>query len=209
MCWNAAVSLNTFLFSSFVLLLIIYNNTYTQYKIKQLDIWSYLFFCSFIFMQLIEYFIWNGYNLSLLATLLLFSQPYFSLMMMKSKIKYNLIAFYFVIIIPILIYNFFTFNPFTQKKTHLGWYFINTRIYWLWLLLWLTWFFFMFFGFFYEGNLLYGAIFSLLALFILSLYVTRREVGSVWCWLINSFMVYYACYLLFYLPYRERYGNLL
>lgn len=34
MCWNENVSLNTFLFSSFVLLLIFYNNTYTQYKIK-------------------------------------------------------------------------------------------------------------------------------------------------------------------------------
>ena len=36
MCWNEHVSLNTFLFSSFVLLLIIYNNYYTKYKIKEL-----------------------------------------------------------------------------------------------------------------------------------------------------------------------------
>jgi len=30
MCWNAEVSLNTFAFSTFVLGMIIYNNTYTQ-----------------------------------------------------------------------------------------------------------------------------------------------------------------------------------
>ena len=42
--WNKDISLNTFLFSSFVLLLIIYNNTYTQYKINELEnIWMYLF----------------------------------------------------------------------------------------------------------------------------------------------------------------------
>jgi hypothetical protein len=37
MCWNKEISLNTFLFSSFVLILIIYNNAYTQYKIKELN----------------------------------------------------------------------------------------------------------------------------------------------------------------------------
>ena len=63
MCWNQEVSLNTFLFSMFVLLLIIYNNKYTQYKIKELDnIWMYLFLASFIFMQLIEFFIWRNIN---------------------------------------------------------------------------------------------------------------------------------------------------
>ena len=63
MCWNKDISLNTFLFSSFILVLIIYNNTYTQYKINELDnIWMYLFFASFIFMQLIEYFIWRNIN---------------------------------------------------------------------------------------------------------------------------------------------------
>ena len=61
MCWNAEVSLNTFLFSSFVLCLIIYNNTYTQYKIKDFNnIWIYLFFVSFILMQLFEFFIWRN-----------------------------------------------------------------------------------------------------------------------------------------------------
>ena len=58
MCWNEHVSLNTFLFSSFVLLLIIYNNLFTKYKIQELNnTFVYLFIASFVVMQLIEFFI--------------------------------------------------------------------------------------------------------------------------------------------------------
>ena len=92
MCWNEDVSLNTFLFSGFVLLLIVYNNTYTKYKIKELNsIWVYLFFMSFIFMQLIEYFIWKNiktkYNhlFTVCALLILCFQPIASLMLLTNK----------------------------------------------------------------------------------------------------------------------------
>ena len=95
MCWNTSVSLNTFVFSMFVLLFIIYNNTYTEYKIKELqNIWLCLFLASFIFMQLIEYFIWRNINdkyynklFSILGTLLIFSQPIFSSMITFQNIK--------------------------------------------------------------------------------------------------------------------------
>ena len=43
MCWNEHVSLNTFIFSIFVLLLIAYNNKYTQYKIEMFNIKLLLF----------------------------------------------------------------------------------------------------------------------------------------------------------------------
>ena len=58
MCWNKEVSLNTFLFSGFVLLLIIYNNKYTKYKTLELDnLWIFLFLATIILVQLDEYFI--------------------------------------------------------------------------------------------------------------------------------------------------------
>ena len=63
MCWNEDVSLNTFLFSSFVLLLIIYNNLFTKYKIQELNNpFIYLLIASFVFIQLIEFFIWKNIN---------------------------------------------------------------------------------------------------------------------------------------------------
>jgi hypothetical protein len=82
MCWNAEVSLNTFLFSGFVLLLIMYNNNYTQYKIQFIEgidnIWAYIFLFSWILMQLFEFFIWKNINnpglntiFSILASILL------------------------------------------------------------------------------------------------------------------------------------------
>ena len=37
MCWNETVSLNTFIFSMGALLLIMYNNAYTKYKIEELN----------------------------------------------------------------------------------------------------------------------------------------------------------------------------
>ena len=63
MCWNQYVSLNTFLFSTFILLLIFYNNKYSIYKIKELNnIYAYFFLMSFITMQLIEFFIWKNFQ---------------------------------------------------------------------------------------------------------------------------------------------------
>ena len=61
MCWNQYVSINTFIFSIFVLILIAFNNKYSPYKVKEFDsIFVYIFFISFISMQLIEFFIWRN-----------------------------------------------------------------------------------------------------------------------------------------------------
>ena len=54
MCWNQYVSLNTFLFSAFVLVLIVYNNKYSPYKLDELNsVYAYFFLMSFFTMQLI------------------------------------------------------------------------------------------------------------------------------------------------------------
>ena len=115
MCWNEHVSLNTFLFSSFVLLLILYNNTYTQYKLKYFDnIWIYLFFISFISMQLIEFFIWRNidnkfYNhiFSTMAAMLIFIQPVVSLMLIPNiSLRNILLCAYLVLFIPYFTYKY-------------------------------------------------------------------------------------------------------
>ena len=74
MCWNENISLNTFIFSTFVLIFIYYNNNYTQYKTKEFNDWKlYVLFFSFIIMQLVEYFLWksirekNTYNNTLFS----------------------------------------------------------------------------------------------------------------------------------------------
>ena len=119
MCWNEHVSLNTFLFSSFVLLLIFYNNTYTQYKIKDFNsLGVYLFFISFISMQLIEFFIWRNINnafynhiFSTMAAMLIFIQPIITLMLLPDILLRNyLLVMYSVVFIPYFTYKFITNN---------------------------------------------------------------------------------------------------
>lgn len=54
MCWNQKVSLNTFLFSLFAASFAYFNNV--------LNFYTYLYFISFISMQLVEYFAWGNLN---------------------------------------------------------------------------------------------------------------------------------------------------
>ena len=210
MCWNEHVSLNTFLFSSFVLLLILYNNTYTQYKIKYFDnVWVYLFFISFISMQLIEFFIWRNidnkfYNhiFSTMAAMLIFIQPVVSLMLLPNiSLRNILLSAYLVLFIPYFTYKYITNNVKSQvsNKGHLVWLFFDTN-----MLLFFGWLFFFLFSFIYTQNF-YGLIFGMV-LFAVSYYNYYKDktIGSMWCFIVNSVMIYYAVYLLLYLPFCEK-----
>jgi len=211
MCWNASVSLNTFLFSSFVLVLIIYNNSFTQYKIQELNsIWIYLFLASFIFMQLIEFFIWKNINdkfynniFSICATFLLIIQPIISIMILSNiKLRNLLLFFYLLLAIPFSSYKFFTkknIHSIVSEKGHLRWKFFETTP-----LIWFVWLFFFLFSFIYEKKY-FGIIFGLATLLIAFInYKNDRTIWSMWCWSVNSIMIYYAFYLLMYLPFLEK-----
>lgn len=210
MCWNEHVSLNTFLFSSFVLLLILYNNTYTNYKIKFFNsAWNYIFFISFISMQLIEFFIWRNINntfynivFSTMAAILIFIQPIITLMLLPNiSLRNNLLLAYLIFFIPYFTYKFITNNMKSQisNKGHLEWLFFDTN-----MLLFSVWLFFFLFSFFYTrsiGGLIFGII-----LFCISSYNYYKDktIGSMWCWIVNSIMIYYAFYLLIYMPFCEK-----
>jgi len=189
MCWNAEISLNTFLFSSAILILIIYNNTYTQYKVNFFNnIYAYLFLLSFIFMQLVEFFLWKNINnkkinhvLSVLGALLLLLQPAFSLMLISNgKLRNILLLIYVIPAITFFIYLF-------------------VAVY----ILFAIWLFFLVFSFFYEKQYLYigfGLAFLILAFVI---YNNDGSAKSIWCWSINIIMFILAIELLVYLPLKE------
>lgn len=211
MCWNAEVSLNTFLFSSFVLGLVMYNNLYTQYKIPELNnVWIYVFFASFIIMQLFEFFIWRNINnkfynhiFSVAATLLLLFQPIASLMILSNiTIRNTLLIIYISFTILYSIYKFNTKNIHTtiSKKTHLHWHFFGSLP-----IEKLVWLFFLFFSLFYEKKW-YGILFGIITLIVFLFYFYKdNTAGSMWCWSINGFFILLSFYLLFYLPFREQY----
>ena len=210
MCWNENVSLNTFLFSSFVLTLIVYNNSYTKYKIQELNnTWMYIFFASFIFMQLIEFFIWRNINnkfynnlFSILGLLLLFIQPIASIMILQNiELRNLLLVLYLLVATPYSIYEFSSkhIHTLVSKDGHLKWaLFQNPSI------VWVVWLFFFLFGFVYRKNWR-GLLFVFITLFISFLnYKNDQTMASMWCWCVNSIMIYYAIYLLIYLPFLEK-----
>jgi hypothetical protein len=212
MCWNEHVSLNTFLFSSFVLLLIIYNNLFTKYKIKELNnTFIYLFIASFVFIQLIEFFIWKNINdkfynnmFSIMAALLLLLQPIASIMMILSNIRLRntLLFLYLLLAIPFSIYSFSTkrIHSVISKTGHLDWNLFETT-----QISWITWLFFFLFSIIYEKRW-FGIMFAIGTLIIT--FINYRSdsavIGSMWCWIVNSVMIYYAFYLLIYLPFLEK-----
>lgn len=211
MCWNQTVSLNTFLFSSFVLLLMYYNYAYTQYKIPDIkNIWFLLFIASFVVMQLIEFFIWRNLNnkfynhlFSLFALLLVLVQPFFSLMIISNIFLRNiLLGIYSIFAIPTIIYSILNVNKFSSKISklgHLSWGFVKMDS-----ISFFAWLFFLLFGLFYEKEWP-GFWFGVLTLMI-SFYnfLNDQSVGSMWCWSVNIILIYYACYLLLYLPFKEK-----
>ncbi len=211
MCWNKEISLNTFMFSSFVLLLIMYNNAYTQYKIASLNnIWIYIFFSSFILMQLIEYFIWKNihdpmYNriFSSLATVLLFFQPIASIMLINNyTLRSNLLTSYLIFSIPFMIYRFMTKPIYTTitPLNHLEWNFILYKNSIIDNILLIMWFIFFLFPLFYSGKTMGGLFGVVTLLVIIYHYIKDGSIWSMWCWVVNTIMIYYAAYLLIYLP---------
>jgi hypothetical protein len=210
MCWNEHVSLNTFLFSSFVLLLIIYNNLFTKYKIQELNnTFVYLFIASVVFIQLIEFFIWKNINnkfynnmFSIMATLLFLLQPIASIMILSNiQLRNMLLILYLLLAIPYSIYKFYTKNIHCviSDSGHLRWKFFDTNP-----IIWFVWLFFFVFSFIYEKRW-FGIIFSMVALVITFInYNGDHTMGSMWCWSVNSIMIYYSFYLLLYLPFLEK-----
>lgn len=212
MCWNEDVSLNTFLFSSFVLLLIIYNNLFTKYKIQELNNpFIYLLIASFVFIQLIEYFIWKNINdkfynnmFSIMATVLVFLQPVASIFILSNiQLRNTLLCLYLLLAIPYSIYKFSTrYNTHSviSKTGHLDWKFVGTTP--IMLLIWL---FFFLFSIVYEKKWV-GFIFAVITLLIsfINYKNDATVIGSMWCWIVNSIMIYYAFYLLICLPFLEK-----
>jgi hypothetical protein len=138
MCWNKEVSLNTFIFSCFVLVFIYYNNTYTQYKLDDFkNQWIYIALFAFSSMQLIEYFLWvsietNDKKMNTIWSIIAFSilciHPILFLMILPSNValyRNMLISFYTIIISILFVYRQLTrpliFTTTIGENKHLFW----------------------------------------------------------------------------------------
>jgi len=208
MCWNKDVSLNTFLFSSFVFLLILYNNKYSIYKIKEFEnIWFCLFILSVFSIQLVEYFLWiylnnKFYNYILtffIFLLIAFFQPISAIMLIPyKKIKYITLGTYLVLLfVTIFINRNDKIKSIKSNNGHLNWRFTNYNYK---ILFYCVFIFFSLFLYKYYIGLFFAISLLLICLYN---YYNDLSFGSMWCWMINIVSIYYIIYLLMYLPFKK------
>jgi hypothetical protein len=188
MCWNASVSLNTFVFGVFALLFSYFNS--------DIKIPNAIIYLSVIIMQLIEYFVWSktfsNRLLSQIAFLVIIFQPIFRILSIEERpelIPYLLVAYIIFIIIVytiIIPLNTIDFSMVPSKNGHLAWKWAACN-----LLIIFIWYMFL------SSNLIidkYYLTFILLTIFLIIsmiLYKDTQTWGSMWCWACNIASFYF------------------
>ena len=219
MCWNENISLNTFIFTSAVLLFIYYNNKYTQYKLPEFKSgYLYLFILSFTIMQLIEYFLWKSihannksmnYIFSILGWILIrIIQPITVLFILPEKyttLRNNLLLVYIISLIVISpikqIYNPVRFVTTIAKNGHLDWIWNKLRGYEIIIII----LYFCCFATLYLSGPLIAILYAIISL--IYCWMNSSNWGTLWCWYSNMTLLYLLIRILFILPFKE-YGGL-
>ena len=191
MCWNASVSLNTYIFGFFASLFSYVNRNVNGITSTQ----SLIFYQSFIIMQLIEYFIWSktfsNRLLSQIAFLVIFLQPIFNITQINSRpelIPYLLFAYIvfvgilYTFIIPL---NTVDFSTVPRKNGHLSWNWLNVNIYIIFI-----WHAFFSSRWIIDKMYLQFIFTTVFLIATLILYKDTNTWGSLWCWIVNLVSIY-------------------
>jgi len=217
MCWNQYVSMNTFVFGIFVLLLVAFNNQYSSYKIEFFkNPYAYLFVLSVISMQFIEFLLWRNINnplinniVSILGLILLALQPFTALLLINDiKLRNNLLTIYSVSIGLFLIYTIYSTHIHTEisKLGHLVWYWTNSQVPLLDILALIIYLIFLFFPIIY--NKYYQGLVFLLIFFVIKYYYDKDgSSNSLWCFFVNIMMLIFLIRILIVLPFNEMNSN--
>jgi len=217
MCWNKDISLNTFIFGYFALSFIYITNTYTKYKTPTFDNpLTYLFMFAVISMQLTEYFLWkNIKNKSLnqyyskISWLVVVSQPLILMFMIPGWMRYVMLGFYglFSLTFKLFFPKFGNaeFHTSVGKNGHLVWEWMSSKeplkdnLIYVHIICWL----------FYIIPLLliqntWLTVFSIGSL-LLSIFFYYRQgtFGTMWCWSVNLFLLYFIIHILLIQPFLE------
>jgi hypothetical protein len=205
MCWNAEVSLNTFLFSSVALLIVWYTNTYTQYKTPLFDNpLAYVAFFSIISMQLVEFFLWRNLDnlywnrvFSSIGLVVLFLQPLLLLLLVTNPgILLPIWTFVFCIV-TVYMLGIQSVAPYTSKDRshHLTWKWLHfpERIIHTIRAIFLVTIAYALFRLQEYVLLVFG--FCMLMYSFYWFYVSKSW-ASVWCWIINGYFLWILIRLL-------------
>ena len=224
MCWNASISLNTFIFSVATLGFIAYNNAYTKYKLPEFTAgpWLYAFILSVSGMQLVEYFLWSGKSpttggatfgnantnntMSIVGSLLLITQPFFlSLAAGLPKLTMAYAAFAFLFILAKYPNNLARFST-VKTGEGLEWRWYDDYEYqWIYYLAyWAT----AVACAFYVPVYLSVAIFGVAAITLARWWNGKTLMwASKYCWGLNVLAFYYLYRIMIAMPFKEMLGT--
>jgi hypothetical protein len=182
MCWNASVSLNTYVFGLFASSFAYYNGI--------TNLLGLIFYQSFIIMQLIEYFIWSktfpNRILSQIALFVILCIPIFNIIKIEKSpewIPYILggyIVFIVILYTAIIPLNTIEFSSVPSKNGHLSWKWLTWNIYII-----LIWYAFLSLRWIIDKmypTLIFVSIFLIISII---LYKETNTWGSMWCWICN------------------------
>lgn len=214
MCWNQYVSINTFVFGIFVLLLVRFNNLYSSYKIDFFENnYAYFFILSVITMQFIEFLLWRNINntlinkiISIFGLILLALQPFTSILLIENNIQLRnkLLTIYSIPAIIFLIYTIYTTNIHTiiSKIGHLSWQWTNNKTPFLNFIVLIFYLVFLFLPLVYNK---YYKAFIFLIIFLIFRYYYSKDgsANSLWCFSVNLIMLYFLIQILILLPFNE------
>jgi hypothetical protein len=217
MCWNQYVSMNTFVFGIFVLLLVAFNNQYSSYKIEFFkNPYAYLFVLSVISMQFIEFLLWRNISnplinniVSILGLILLALQPFTSILLINNiKLRNSLLTIYSIPTLLFVIFTIYSTNIHTEisKSGHLVWYWTNSKVPLLDILALIFYLIFLFFPIIY--NRYYQGLLFLLIFFVIKYYYDKDgSANSLWCFFVNIMMLNFLIRILIMLPFNEMISN--
>lgn len=194
MCWNATISLNTYFLGVFASLLALSNQVIT-FPV-------FLFYQSWITMQLFEALVWKKTFSNELVSKWMFAlillQPLASLYSMKEhkELKKKLMIGYllflsvtFTMIRPISTIDFRSEK--SESNGHLAWHWLDFPI-----IAFVVWMGFLMARFVIEKDYIVISLAMISALVTYLLYHKTKTWGSLWCWLINV-TSFYLLYLIF------------
>ena len=186
MCWNSRVSMNTFLISTFAVLL--------AYGNGNIDFFKVAFFMSFISLQFIEFMIWDktlsNRLVSQIGLFLIMCQPILSILLINNK-KIIIPVLLCYAIFLIILFTFICplqnidFRSIKAKNGHLSWKWLSFPI--VVILIWMG---FLLFKFIYNKEWILLAFMIILVLSSLLLFYKTETWGSMWCWVSNVIAIY-------------------
>jgi hypothetical protein len=180
MCWNASVSMNTYLLGLFATTLALSNGVITALQ--------YAYYQSFMLMQLVEYFIWSYPSLnrvmSQVGLLLVIAQPALSVLLTRDKRYVPALLLAYAACIAVLFvakpWSSIDFTSTRASNGHLAWNWLDFPV-----ALMVVWVSFYFVRFAIDAEWVWLVISVGLVATIVVLYGPTRTWGSLWCWIVN------------------------